>query len=114
MTAVENTAKIEMLGGLLRWVTPVLMGIVVFYLNSMNNTLTTIQTEVGKNRIGVIKLEANQDAFWSAFNNYRHIDESRLNLLTEEVDEVNTEVDEAFEKMHRLDIQMREYRNHDQ
>jgi hypothetical protein len=111
MSAIENTAKIETLGGIVRWITPILMGVVIFYLNNMNTTLNIIEDKVGQNRISVIKLEANQSAYWDAFNTYRQLDELRLRDIKTEVNEINTEVDTAFEEMHKLDIHMREYWN---
>lgn len=101
-TATENKAKLEMIGIALRFVTPLLVTIGLWVMTQINDTLDVIESQVDDNRITGIKLEANQNAFWASFNDYKSVKDERFRKLETDLEDTKNDVDEIETKVNRL------------
>jgi len=107
----DNRVRIELVGQVLRWATPVLLAITLYLLNNMNVTLSAIQTDISVNTIASVKLQENQRSFRNAFSVYKITDGAQIKDLKSEINEVNDEIDNVVNQIHGVEVEIRGYHN---
>jgi len=105
----SHRAKLEVIGSIMRFATPLLITVGIYYLGLITDTVTSIEVDVAKNRIAAIKIEARQNAFLNTFNNYRENGNRRIDEIKGELEEVNDELDHQVGQVHKLDVKVHQY-----